>query len=261
MIRGATTGSADSGEENIDSAVFSTNNRGGGGGGAWFSVDGPSQEQPTNAADVSPGTDNTQKLNVRQAVQRWQTHRQMFREDHPRTYEVFQQSLWYLGVFYVTHVWSTSNRTIQLINDGNTYYALVVFHSFFDPLQGFLNYLVYQRPRYLRIRAASPDMSALRAMVKALTFSRFGGAELSTRSLSRVSMLRSRSTQSLKKGSSGGVLSSEKSGENVGGLSWGPTEDVSPERSLQVIVEEKANGVNDPRPNPKQGTSEATRMN
>jgi hypothetical protein len=135
--------------------------------------------------------DQSGGFGIRRAIQRWQERRQAFREDNPRTAEVFRQSLWYLGVFYLTHVWSTTNRTIQLINNGQTYYGLIVLHSFFDPLQGFLNYLVYQRPRFLRIRAADPDMGALKATWKALNLSRFGGAELSRRSLSRSSMRRS----------------------------------------------------------------------
>lgn len=147
--------------------------------------------RPEHGVDATTKNSNKHWWNLRSLLRRWKHQRQMFREDHPRSYEVFQQSLWYLGVFYITHVWSTSNRTIQMLNNGDTYYGLIVIHSFFDPLQGFLNYLVYQRPRYLRIRAASPHLTAWQAMVKALTFSRFGGAELSNRSITRSSALRS----------------------------------------------------------------------
>lgn len=88
-----------------------------------------------------------------------------------RTVEVFHQALWYLFVFYATHVWSTSNRIIQQLNGGNTVYGLILMHSFFDPFQGALNYIVYQRPRYLRVRKDNPGMSRWTAVKRILRFS------------------------------------------------------------------------------------------
>lgn len=126
---------------------------------------------------------------LRSDWRRWQLKRQIFREDHPRTAEVFQQALWYLGVFYLTHVWSTTNRTIQLIKNGRTYFPIIAVHSFFDPLQGFLNWLVYQRPRYVRIRKACPDVGRWGALKMTLTFTSFGGEEPLRRGLPAASAL------------------------------------------------------------------------
>ena len=109
---------------------------------------------------------------------RWQLKRQIFREDNPRTAEVFQQALWYLGVFYLTHVWSTTNRTIQLIKNGRTYFLITVIHSFFDPLQGFLNFLVYQRPRYVRVQKACPELGRWDALKMTLMFTVVGGEDV-----------------------------------------------------------------------------------
>lgn len=199
-------------------------------------------DQSTDQQVIEPESHaprDSMRSRVYVAWENWQSRRKMFREDHPRTYEVFQQSLWYLGVFYITHVWSTTNRTIQLINNGNTYYGLIVIHSFFDPLQGFLNYLVYQRPRYLRIRAASPHMNAWQSMYKALTLSRYGGAELSRRTITRDrSSLRRRATNT-----SSGQEGLEQTAETT------PQEEVLTNRqsavnldnkSLEVIVEEES---------------------
>ena len=113
-----------------------------------------------SAADV--------QLNV---IARWRSRRSIYREDYPRSVEVMRQAVWYLGVFYITHVWSTSNRIVQLVNQGSTYFGLTLVHSWFDPFQGFLNYLVYQRPRYIKIRKAHPKLSRLGACWKALQFS------------------------------------------------------------------------------------------
>ena len=188
-------------------------------------------------------------VNVREILADWRRRRELFREDHPRTYEVFQQSLWYLGVFYITHIWSTSNRTIQLINNGNTYYGLIVLHSFFDPLQGFLNYLVYQRPRYLRIRAFDPNMSRWQALRKALTFSRFGGAEMSTGTLSRTTAQRrsSKLTSSLRKSRNSSSGASPDSDVDTGLSNTADllSIDFSVEKSLGIIVEEDSSDLHE----------------
>ena len=108
---------------------------------------------------------------LRNKVQEWQKKRQIYREDYPRTMDVLNQAMWYLGVFYVTHIWSTSNRIVQMLNLGDTQYWLILGHAWFDPFQGFLNYVVYQRPRYLFIRESQPDLGRTGAMLRALKFS------------------------------------------------------------------------------------------
>lgn len=104
-------------------------------------------------------------------VKQWKSRRQTFAEDNPRTQEVFQQAVAYLVVFYLTHVWSTTNRIIQQLRNGRTYFGVICLHSLFDPLQGFLNYLVYQRPRYVRCRKEHPKIGRLGAFVRVLRFS------------------------------------------------------------------------------------------
>jgi hypothetical protein len=105
---------------------------------------------------------------------RWKSQRSRYAEDMPRTYEVFRQACCYLGAFYCTHVWSTSNRIVQTLSGGATVFPLIACHSFFDPFQGFLNYLVYQRPRYLQIRRRFPDIGRWEALVRMLRFSYMG---------------------------------------------------------------------------------------
>lgn len=102
---------------------------------------------------------------------KWKSQRIQYREEYKRTVEVYYQSLFYLGTFYLTHVWSTSNRIVQFANGGTSSFGLTAIHSFFDPLQGFLNYFVYQRPRYLRIRREYPKAGRIAALYRMLRFS------------------------------------------------------------------------------------------
>jgi hypothetical protein len=113
---------------------------------------------------------------VRNVVSRWQSSRQRqessreYTANYKQTMEVYRQALWYVGAFYITHVWSTSNRIIQFISNENPSFLLVVMHAWFDPLQGFLNYLVYQRPRYLKLRKKYPSIGRIGALWRMLKF-------------------------------------------------------------------------------------------
>lgn len=100
----------------------------------------------------------------------WKSKRTQFTEEMPHTVEVFHQACFYLGVFYATHIWSTSNRIVQAISNGETVFPLIAAHSFFDPLQGFLNYFVYQRPRFLRVRRQYPEIGRMEALRRILRF-------------------------------------------------------------------------------------------
>ena len=66
-----------------------------------------------------------------------ETHR------YERSRQIFRQALFYLCVFYITWLFATLNRMYQLIT-GASSYPLVALHSFFGPLQGFLNFVVYR---------------------------------------------------------------------------------------------------------------------
>mmetsp|Transcript_8141 Transcript_8141/g.14729 ORF Transcript_8141/g.14729 Transcript_8141/m.14729 type:complete len:336 (-) Transcript_8141:770-1777(-) len=67
----------------------------------------------------------------------WQTHR------YERSRQMLHQAVFYLGVFYLTWLFVTINRMYQLVT-GDSSYPLLVLHSMFGPLQGFLNFIVYR---------------------------------------------------------------------------------------------------------------------
>ncbi|CAJ1954860.1 unnamed protein product [Cylindrotheca closterium] len=104
----------------------------------------------------------------------WKEKREQYAQDMPHTVEVFHQACFYLGAFYCTHVWSTTNRIVQTITGGDSVFFLLVMHAFFDPFQGFLNYLVYQRPRYIQMRKKFPDLSVWKICLVILRFSYMG---------------------------------------------------------------------------------------
>lgn len=126
---------------------------------------------------------------------RWRFNREIYQEDYSRSVEVSQQALFYLGTFYLTHIWSTTTRILQHLGVREANFFLVLVHSWFDPFQGFLNYLVYQRPRYMKIRGAHRDQSRAKAMLRALQFSSRldSNASLSLTSHSRNTATRSSS--------------------------------------------------------------------
>ncbi len=60
-----------------------------------------------------------------------------------RSKQMFHQAVFYVGVFYITWMFGTINRLAQLIGGENNV-ALMILHSIFTPMQGFLNFLVYR---------------------------------------------------------------------------------------------------------------------
>eukprot|EP01083_Nonionella_stella_P145791 457591_1 len=61
----------------------------------------------------------------------------------------------YVLSFVVTFTWSIVNRII-LFNRKEEVYVLLLGNAFFDPLQGFINYLVYVRPKFVSSRKKYP---------------------------------------------------------------------------------------------------------
>jgi len=74
-----------------------------------------------------------------------------------KTRKVADQAMLFVSALYLTWIFTTLTRIFQ-ITQGKTYYPLLVLMAIFFPLQGFFNASIYLRPRYLRIRAAQPDM-------------------------------------------------------------------------------------------------------
>ena len=76
---------------------------------------------------------------------------------------VATQAMWYVGAFYMTFLFATINRLVQQIVQ-ETYFPLICFHAIFEPMQGLLNYLVYIRPRFLKLREQYPRAGPLQML-------------------------------------------------------------------------------------------------
>ena len=64
-----------------------------------------------------------------------------------QTRRVAAQAFWYLMAFLLTWIASTMTRIIQSLN-ARVPFAVIVQMAIFLPAQGFLNFLVYIRPRW-----------------------------------------------------------------------------------------------------------------
>ena len=87
-----------------------------------------------------------------------------------QTREVAMQGFLYVVTFAISYTPAFVVRAIEGFNDEKvddaSIYALVVIQMITLPLQGFFNMFVYNRPRYVRVRAAYPEMTALQLLQK-----------------------------------------------------------------------------------------------
>jgi hypothetical protein len=64
---------------------------------------------------------------------------------------VAKQGLWYLLPFYLTWIFPVVTEITELVT-ANYYDPMVILVSFFLPFQGFLNFIIYMRPRFIKYR-------------------------------------------------------------------------------------------------------------
>jgi len=84
--------------------------------------------------------------------------------------QVNEQALFYVLSFVITFMWSMINRFLALRpNHGATPYAILVGNAFFDPLQGFINYAVFIRPRWKSMRPKYPNSSGFQLLKSIIT--------------------------------------------------------------------------------------------
>mmetsp|Transcript_35184 Transcript_35184/g.59728 ORF Transcript_35184/g.59728 Transcript_35184/m.59728 type:complete len:389 (-) Transcript_35184:223-1389(-) len=85
--------------------------------------------------------------------------------------QIAKQSFFYIGGFLLVWTFPTLNRVLAFFDI--KIYALTLLHSIFSPLQGFVNFIVYMRPRlmqHIEQQQQSKKTSTLRASMTFLTF-------------------------------------------------------------------------------------------
>src|SRR3569832_845988 len=68
-----------------------------------------------------------------------------------RSKAVANQGFWYCGAFYMTWIFPSITRLVQVIN-GSAPFPLVLVTGIMVGSQGFFNFLVYSHPRYKALR-------------------------------------------------------------------------------------------------------------
>jgi hypothetical protein len=139
--------------------------------GAQYLQKAGSSASPNETLASSTAQSTKPVARILTAYRDWKERNAQRRAANPRSYEVLHQALFYVAAFYMTHLFSTVNRVLQQTR-GYTFYPLIVLQTFFDPLQGFLNFLVYRRPRYLRFRKR--HVSRVESLKKTLRWSWLG---------------------------------------------------------------------------------------
>jgi len=80
-----------------------------------------------------------------------------------RNRRMIRQAIWYMLAFNLTWVWPTAVRATEIFKPPP--YGLYVMMAIFAPLQGFLNYISYIRPRYLRNKELHPEWTFFHCII------------------------------------------------------------------------------------------------
>lgn len=80
---------------------------------------------------------------------------------------VAKQGLWYLLPFYVTWIFPVVTEITELVT-ANYYDPMVILVSFFLPFQGFLNFIIYMRPRFMKYRKQHQSWSIFHIIYRTL---------------------------------------------------------------------------------------------
>ena len=110
---------------------------------------------------------------LRQSVRRTFQAERNSRGQMTTSSQVYGQCLAYVLAAYGTFLFPTINR-ITTQATGNWYFGLALLHALTEPTQGLWNYLVFNRPRYLKYRRSFPEHGRLRALYS--TFLTFGAS-------------------------------------------------------------------------------------
>lgn len=141
---------------------------------------GTNSDPATASAPIPEETTNRPRaqLLLRQASSYANSMRSTIREaaenrSCPRSRQVFQQAMCYIVAFFFTHFFGLVNQLLYFAR-GTTILGIFWIHLFFDPCQGFLNFIVYRRPRYTHIRKKNSNLTRMQCLYRALRWSFLG---------------------------------------------------------------------------------------
>ena len=85
------------------------------------------------------------------------------RRDAAKSKQIAVQGILYVGAFYITWLFPTISRITELVA-GKNYFPIQFLDTFLIPLQGFLNFFIYIRPRFLNYRNQNVDAGFWKAL-------------------------------------------------------------------------------------------------
>jgi hypothetical protein len=100
---------------------------------------------------------------------------------------VFRQSILYTAVFILTWAFATIHRMYQQLTGQGDLFVLLLLHSFFVPLQGFLNLLVYRGMNFFRLKQRNPKMSTWKLVRLTFRWSFLGPPHWATAKTNKIS--------------------------------------------------------------------------
>jgi hypothetical protein len=115
--------------------------------------------QPSESFKVSSGAEQADANYVLETIETFKSaNNQNLEANSFGSRAVFQQALYYTLAFYATFTFATLNRALQQVTD-RTFFGVIYLHSFFIPLQGFFNVLIYRHAYFFRLKQRNPHMS------------------------------------------------------------------------------------------------------
>lgn len=103
-----------------------------------------------------------------------------------RLRSVLHQSLKYVGGFFLVFMWVPVYRIAGVRLEKSQLFPILIFNSFFYPLQGFFNFLIYIEPRVAVVRKRKPEWSYLKAMAFAAVKPKTVESQLPTTRRTRI---------------------------------------------------------------------------
>uniref|UniRef100_A0A6U5MQS0 G-protein coupled receptors family 2 profile 2 domain-containing protein n=1 Tax=Grammatophora oceanica TaxID=210454 RepID=A0A6U5MQS0_9STRA len=138
-----------------------------------------SSEGYTQGSSTSGRQASSLVQSVRATLRKMVSRGEQDRNENPRSRQVFNQAVWYIAAFFLTHIFACIQQVIFFAG-GTPPFWMIAIHMFCDPGQGFYNFLVYRRPRYIYIRNKNPELSRFQCLRLALRWSFRGPVDVTT---------------------------------------------------------------------------------
>lgn len=95
------------------------------------------------------------------------------KKEAEKSKKIAMQGLLYIAAFFITWLFPTISRFTELIA-GRNYFPIQFLDTFLIPLQGFFNFMIYIRPRFLAYRSRHEDEGFWKSLTSVVTEIKIG---------------------------------------------------------------------------------------